>query len=1048
MDEPDEKFIISWILLAYSLFDSNASHCPFSSQCLTTFTITDDDPTVVSIARVGSGAVSEGGKIEFTVTLGRALVAGEIVDVPLSISGTNVTGGDWSLALKPGATNTGVARRIGGVRFSGAGAQTATLELTAVDDGTADHNETFNIALGADADFDDPGLGTNVGGGADPHSSNNAFSVTVNDPPPSVSVHTYGTIGREGVSDSASVRLRLSAALRSGESLTVTYRLDTNAQVKEFADGVTVTHTAGNQSTGTVTFTGPTAPQEVLLYLSPAANSVNRWASGVKAVDFALTAVSGLDGAAVVAAADKVKVFVNDSAVTHHTTLGLSGGGHVRHEGREVWVTVNGKAGRKAGSPAPYGRYEATLGVQHLTTGFDDLGHAYAGHDTWVKHLRRDGDTDYYNVVMFGWVSAQVRIPIMSDGAGEGDERFRVFIAETPDYMGVKGFYGSQYAAPGMDFTIKGQPGGGQRDAGDQAVSPPAPTRAVSNVQVTAVDAANAKVTWDAVEHATSYEVEYETTSALTDTDNYVQGVAFDWTDTSWTFRHDAAEAMTLTVTVTPVHEDENGGTQVLAELAGTATIDVGPAGTGGGDAVGDGGTGGGDSGTGDPPPASSCVGDGQWDTVAGYYGSNANKSPNYGANWYRVLIAYRLEDADRALPAWTGATERPTAAFTVGEAEDEEAVWSGWTPVREVLECLRDANRIGRSFVPLVPAASHPAREGVVRFVNASPRGGSVRIQATDDSGWRPAPVTLRVGPGASIQLTSRDLERGNAAKGLSGGMGSGTGDWRLDVSGDPGIEVRPHVRSADGRLAAMGAVAPVRDGAHRVAVLHPADGAGRTGLLRLANRRPQALGVRITALDDGGSPGGAVSLKLPARAAATFTASELERGGSGLDGALGDGDGLWRLRVASSGPLAVMALAEDPAGRLANLSDPAPAARLGSGVHAVAGFPSAYGPAGRPGMLRIVNGSAAGGAVTIRPYDAAGRALGPVRLRLAAGGAANLDAWDLELGNPAKGLSGGAGPAPGDWRIEVESGLDLRVLPLIETRFDQLGESQNPRR
>ena len=44
------------------------------------------------------------------------------------------------------------------------------------------------------------------------------------------------------------------------------------------------------------------------------------------------------------------------------------------------------------------------------------------------------------------------------------------------------------------------------------------------------------------------------------------------------------------------------------------------------------------------------------------------------------------------------------------------------------------------------------------------------------------------------------------------------------------------------------------------------------------------------------------------------------------------------------------------------------------------------------------------------------------------------HLNAWDLELGNPAKGLSDGAGPAPGDWRIEVESDLDLRVLPLVE--------------
>ncbi len=435
-----------------------------------------------------------------------------------------------------------------------------------------------------------------------------------------------------------------------------------------------------------------------------------------------------------------------------------------------------------------------------------------------------------------------------------------------------------------------------------------------------------------------------------------------------------------------------------------------------------------------DPPPASSCVSGTQWRTVEGYYKSNAGKAPNYGANWYRVLIAYRSEHTHRALPDWTGPTAEPTAAFTVKEAEDGEKAWSGWTPVRKVLECLRDANRIGRSFAPLVPAASNPAREGVVRIANPGARPAAVRIAATDDAGWRPEPLTLHLGPGASVDLTSADLERGSPSKGLSGGIGTGTGDWRLTVSGDSGIRVQPHVRSADGRLAAMGAVAPLQDGAHQVAVLHPADGAQRTGLLRLVNRGSEALGVRITAIDDAGaSPGGAVSLALPARAAATYAASELERGGAGLDGALGDGTGLWRLRVASNGDLAVMALAEEPGGHLENLSDPAAAARLESGVHAVAGFPSAYGPAGRPGTLRIVNRSAAGGTVTIRPRDAQGRALGPVRLWLDAGGAANLDAWDLELGNPAKGLSGGAGPAPGDWRIEVESDLDLRVLPLV---------------
>ena len=163
----------------------DAGTLSLGSRTTATVVIRDDDPTIVSLARVGSGAVTEGGKVEFTVTLGRALIAGETIDVPLSVGGTGVTTGDWSLALKSSATNTGVTLSDAGtttpeVRFTNAGAQTATLELTATADGTAENAETFEIALGADSAFDDANLGTNVGGGADPHGTNNDFGVTVN----------------------------------------------------------------------------------------------------------------------------------------------------------------------------------------------------------------------------------------------------------------------------------------------------------------------------------------------------------------------------------------------------------------------------------------------------------------------------------------------------------------------------------------------------------------------------------------------------------------------------------------------------------------------------------------------------------------------------------------------------------------------------------------------------------------------------------------------------------------------------------------------------
>ncbi len=535
-------------------------------------------------------------------------------------------------------------------------------------------------------------------------------------PPPDVSVHASDAIGREGGGNWAGVELRLARALESGETLTVDYSIDIGlGAVNENHNGVSVTRAvASGVTSGTLTITGPNAPQSITLRLRPAANSVNRWESAVKTVEFKLTGVSGVAGAEAVAGADSAKVFVNDSAVSRYTYLNVSGAstnatttnvvdgattvrldGSIVEEGGKVLILLDGKAGRKQNTGRPYEPHNVTVGVQHLTTDFDDLGEAHRGHDAFVGFLRRDvaTKTDYYNVGVLGMgFSAEMWIPVNADAAGEGDERFRVFIAGTPDYMGVEGAYNATNdRAPGVDFTIRGQPGGGQRDEPPRPEPAPAPSEAVSNVRVTAVDAASAKVTWDAVERATSYEVEYETTSALVDENNYVQGVAFDWTDTSWTFRHDAAEAMTLTVTVTPSYEDENGDTRVLRDLAGTATVEVGPAGTGTGDSTKDGA--GGDTDNVDsqipsPPPAS-CVSDEQWSTVAGYYDSNANRSPNYGANWYRVLIAYRLARPEKALPGWEGATAEPTAAYTADEAEDGEEVWPGWTPVREVLECL-----------------------------------------------------------------------------------------------------------------------------------------------------------------------------------------------------------------------------------------------------------------------------------------------------------------------------------------------------------------------
>ncbi len=699
VDEPDETFIVSWSLLTYSFFDVNASHCPFSSQCLTTFTITDDDPTEVSLARVGSGAVTEGDKVEFTVTLGRTLVAGEIIDVPLSISGTNVTTGDWSLALKPGATNTGVARRIGNfVRFSGAGAQTATLELTATNDNTADHNETFNIALGMNTDFDDFSLDTNVGGGADPHSSNNSFSVTVNEPPPSVSLHPADAVGREGANGTASVELRLSRALVSGETLTVDYSIDLNTGAGESHNGVTLSHTAGSTSTGTVTITGPNAPKNIRLSLSPANNTVNkwertrhtppglpvRWVTGIETADFRLTGVSGVAGASL-SGTTNAKLFVNDRDVSRTTSIRVSGGSTLgrRHveveEGGEVWILLDGKAGTKRNSGLRlYDWYNVEIGIQNLTTDFTDLGTAYAGHDAFGGYLRREGDTDYYNVGVLGYgYPAELIIPIQSDSTREGDERFRVFISETVSYMGVRGTWNSLYSAPGIDFTIKDKSGSPQRS---QYEPPPVPTQAVSNIQVTALDADNAKVTWDAVEHATSYQIEWEGSGSSVN----IAGIDIDISGTASTINHYAPEPMTLTITVIPQYIDENGDTQQLNDLSGTAVFNVGGQGSQSSD----------DQDTiqsqddNNQQMEEDCDLDEVQSDVEGYV-EEKHYGEEHVARWHKVLNAFAGND---------GGMSGVEARFMM-------TLYSAnrWEPVAEAIECLEAARGKDNTYAELI---------------------------------------------------------------------------------------------------------------------------------------------------------------------------------------------------------------------------------------------------------------------------------------------------------------------------------------------------------
>ena len=221
-----------------------------------------------------------------------------------------------------------------------------------------------------------------------------------------------------------------------------------------------------------------------------------------------------------------------------------------------------------------------------------------------------------------------------------------------------------------------------------------------------------------------------------------------------------------------------------------------------------------------------------------------------------------------------------------------------------------------------LFPAAGG-LRKGFVRVINRSYASGEVAIHAVDDDGTRFGPVQLAMRPRQAVYFDSRDLEAGNAAKGLLGGVGVGEGDWRLELTSELDLMVLAYARTTDGFLTSAHDLAPVaEDGSHRVVFFNPGSNTEQVSKLRLINDGERRARVTITGIDDAGSGSGTATVTVPAGSALTFTSAELETGSDRVAGGLGDGEGRWRLRVRSNEPIAVMSLLETPSGLLTNMS------------------------------------------------------------------------------------------------------------------------------
>ena len=145
---------------------------------------------------------------------------------------------------------------------------------------------------------------------------------------------------------------------------------------------------------------------------------------------------------------------------------------------------------------------------------------------------------------------------------------------------------------------------------------------------------------------------------------------------------------------------------------------------------------------------------------------------------------------------------------------------------------------------VPFLPIADDAQRQGFVRIVNKTPLpvGGSLRvwIHAVDDTGDSRGASSMYLRPVRSAHFNSDDLEVGNADKGNLEGVGAGEGGWRLELypnSQELDMEISTYMRTSDGFLTAMNALAPETADGYRIAFFNPGSNTDQVSTLRLAN-------------------------------------------------------------------------------------------------------------------------------------------------------------------------------------------------------------------
>ena len=333
---------------------------------------------------------------------------------------------------------------------------------------------------------------------------------------------------------------------------------------------------------------------------------------------------------------------------------------------------------------------------------------------------------------------------------------------------------------------------------------------------------------------------------------------------------------------------------------------------------------------------------------------------------------------------------------------------------------------------VPIFNPASNTRQVSKLRLINPGRRDTAVLIDGTDDRGRLSETARVTVPAGGSRELSSQQLETGNA-HGLSGALGDGHGKWRLGVESRGAIHVMNLLQSPTGHLANLSTwPSATRDQVRRVPFFPAAAHPSQQGFVRVINRRSRSGTVEITAIDESGVAHGPVSLAMDGRATVHFNSEDLEVGNAdkGLSSGVGPGRGAWHLELRSDLILDVLGYIRSGDGFVTSMHDRVP---VRDGYH--------YVPIFNPGSntrqvskLRLVNIGQDDAAVAIEGTDDRGRGSRSVRVTIPAGASREFSARQLETGN-AEGLSGSLGDGHGKWRLRIGSDHPIHVMSLLQS-------------